>query len=256
MKKTIIAILQIQLVTLTLPAAALPEDWEVDLAAQQPQVFTLQRPRGETYELKAVLKRHGKPFEPAITNVCIYWQTNGMENLYWSAPASVSNNVLRATWLPSMDPGATTVRGYIGDPGHIYAAAFQFRFIASPGALPNALPLPTPVIDFARVRVLNPPWGSGGGGGCDTNAVDALANAAVVTNALTVATTNRVAALESTKADKGDISATNPTFSNEVATVARTVTPPPSPTLRLYDEVRQCYWIGRMVNGVINWEVE
>ena len=34
------------------------------------------------------------------------------------------------------------------------------------------------------------------GGGCDTNAVDILANSAVVTNALTVATTNRVAALE------------------------------------------------------------
>ena len=63
-----------------------------------------------------------------------------------------------------------------------------------------------------------------------------------------------------TLAVKGDISAaisaTNTTFSNEVATVARTVTPPPSPTLRLFDEVRQCYWIGRMVNGVINWEVE
>ena len=53
-----------------------------------------------------------------------------------------------------------------------------------------------------------------------------------------------------------DISATNQTFSNEVAAVARTVTPPPSPTLRLFDEIRQCYWIGRMVNGVINWEVE
>ena len=39
-----------------------------------------------------------------------------------------------------------------------------------------------------------------GGGGCDTNAVDALANSAVVTNALTVATTNRVALLESSKA--------------------------------------------------------
>ena len=43
---------------------------------------------------------------------------------------------------------------------------------------------------------------SGGGGGCDTNTVDALANSAVVTNALTVATTNRVALLESLKADK------------------------------------------------------
>ena len=52
------------------------------------------------------------------------------------------------------------------------------------------------------------------------------------------------------------LNASNPTFSNEVATVARTVTPPPSPTLRIFDEVRQCYWIGRMVDGVINWEVE
>ena len=53
------------------------------------------------------------------------------------------------------------------------------------------------------------------GGGCDTNAVDILANAAVVTNALTVATTNRVAALEtatnnlsSSKADKAALPVT------------------------------------------------
>ena len=30
---------------------------------------------------------------------------------------------------------------------------------------------------------------------------------------------------------------------------------PPS-YLRAYDEVRKCWWRGRMVNGVINWEVE
>ena len=43
---------------------------------------------------------------------------------------------------------------------------------------------------------------SGAISGIDTNAVDALANSAVVTNALTVATTNRVASLETAKADK------------------------------------------------------
>ena len=43
---------------------------------------------------------------------------------------------------------------------------------------------------------------SGAISGIDTNTVDALANSAVVTNALTVATTNRVALLESSKADK------------------------------------------------------
>ena len=46
-----------------------------------------------------------------------------------------------------------------------------------------------------------------GGGGCDTNAVDILANSAVVTNALTVATTNRVALLESSKADNTALTA-------------------------------------------------
>ena len=152
-------------------SAYLPQRWDVDLAAQPPKVFTLQRPRGETYDIEAVLNIRGKPFAPAITNACIYWQTNGMENLYWSAPADVSNNCIRASWLPSMDPGAATVRGYIGDPGHVYAAAFQFRFISSPGAHPNDLPLPTPVIDFSRVTVLNPPWSGGGSGGVDTNAV-------------------------------------------------------------------------------------
>lgn len=30
----------------------------------------------------------------------------------------------------------------------------------------------------------------------------------------------------------------------------------PPPYLRAYDEVRKCWWRGRMVNGVINWEVE
>ena len=182
-------------------SAAIPQRWDVELTAQPPQVITLQRPRGETYELEAVLKIRGKPFAPAITNACIYWQTNGMENLYWSAPASVSNNVLRASWLPSMDPGATTVRGYIGDPGHIYAAAFQFRFIASPGALPNALPLPVPVIDFAKVRVLNPPW--------PTNAVTA-ADLSDATNRLHSTLTDYVGAY---------VSETNAAFSNSVLAV-------------------------------------
>lgn len=62
-----------------------------------------------------------------------------------------------------------------------------------------------------------------GGGGCDTNAVDALANSAVVTNALTVATTNRVALLESSKADKADLAAHVANTSNPHAVTAAQV---------------------------------
>ena len=62
----------------------------------------------------------------------------------------------------------------------------------------------TGIVDKAYIEAR---VGVGGGGGCDTNTVDALANSAVVTNALTVATTNRVAALESSKADHSALTA-------------------------------------------------
>ena len=219
MKKTIIAILQLQLVTPTLPAAV-PLRWTVETSRVQPAVFEAYQ--GETLTFEAALQSHGKPLAAPV-NYSFFWQTNGMGSTYWEAPAQsgsgvsplkggsvvsplergsgvsplvVDTNVLFATWLPAYDVGARVYNCFIGSPSNIYHAAFQLRLRPSPGALPNALPLPTPVIDFARVHVLNPPWGSGGGGGCDTNAVDILANSAVVTNALTVATTNRVAALE------------------------------------------------------------
>ena len=48
------------------------------------------------------------------------------------------------------------------------------------------------------------------------------------------------------------ISTNNPAFVSAVQSIA----PSSPPSLRLYDEVRGCYWIGRMVNGVISWEVE
>ena len=187
--------------------AAVPLRWTVETSRVQPAVFDAYQ--GETLTFEAALQSKGKPLEAPL-NYSFFWQTNGMGSTYWEAPCPVpsssldgaSTNVLFATFTPSMDVGARVYNCFIGSPSNIYHAAFQLRLRPSPGALPNALPLPTPVIDFARVRVLNPPWGSGGGGGCETNAVDALANSAVVTNALTVATTNRVALLESSKADE------------------------------------------------------
>ena len=306
---------------------------------------------GETVLFEVTFKR------PSNETMTFFWQEQGMGDSYWSESCTtVGDGVYRAAFTPQMDTGAKVFNCFIGRPGMIYRAVFQLRMKQSPGALPNALPLPTPVIDFSRIHVLNPPWGSGGGGGCDTNAVAAISNRVAALETATNNLSSSVSSLQSSKADKatpyregnfaaltaygnlmdsgkkasdfapaveggylplsggfvngdttflgsfyagpygdilgvthdagylykhdsvkwyygsygkedaneiavkGDISdaisSTNPTFSNAVATVARTVTPPPSPTLRLYDEVRQCYWIGRMVNGVINLEVE
>ena len=59
--------------------------------------------------------------------------------------------------------------------------------------------------------------------GMTTNAVDALANSAVVTNALTVAITNRVALLESSKADKSALNSHVENKSNPHAVTAAQV---------------------------------
>lgn len=208
--------------------AAVPLRWTVETSRVQPAVFEAYQ--GETLTFEAALQSKGKPLEAPL-NYSFFWQTNGMGSTYWEAPCPVpsssldgaSTNVLFATFTPSMDVGARAYNCFIGSPSNIYHAAFQLRLRPSPGATPNALPLPTPVIDFARVRVLNPPWTLGGGGGCDTNTIDSLSNSAVVTNALTVATTNRVALLESSKADNSALAAHTANTDNPHAVTAAQV---------------------------------
>ena len=163
MKKTIITILQLQLITPTL-LAAVPLRWTVETSRVQPAVFEAYQ--GETLTFEAALQSYSKPIAAPL-NYSFYWQTNGMGSTYWEAPAQRGSgvsplvggtNVLFATFTPSMDVGAKVYNCFIGAPSNNYRAAFQLRLRPSPGALPNALPLPTPVIDFSRVRVLNPPW--------------------------------------------------------------------------------------------------
>lgn len=150
----------IALLALPAPAAllaAVPVRWTVETSRVQPAVFDVVR--GESIALEATLQSYGKPLEAAPEDAWrIYWQTNGMGSAWWSAPARATGNVLRASWTPAMDPGVPAVTGFIGSTGDNYRATFQLRFRHGPGATPNALPLPTPRIDFAAVEVANAPW--------------------------------------------------------------------------------------------------
>ena len=138
--------------------AAVPLRWTVETSAANPATF--DQFAGATYDLEATLQSRGKPL--AVTgDPKLYWQTNGMGSAWWTAPATVSGNVLRATWTPACDVGARVYNCFIGITGTVYNAAFQLRLRPSPGAIPNELPLPTPVVDFSKVTVLNPPWPSG-----------------------------------------------------------------------------------------------
>ena len=136
--------------------AAVPVRWTVETSRVQPAAFEAYQ--GETLTFEAALQSYGKPISNDLQGARIYWQTNGMGSAYWSASASAEGNVLRATWTPAMDVGARAYNCFIGAPSNSYRAAFQLRLRPSPGATPNALPLPTPVIDFAAVEVANAPW--------------------------------------------------------------------------------------------------
>ena len=138
--------------------AAVPLKWTVETSRVQPVTFEAYH--GETLALEATLQSYGKPVSDTLQDARIYWQTNGMGSAYWSAPASASGNVLRATWTPAMDTGANAVYGFIGVAGEIYRASFQLRMRSSPGAVPNELELPRKHIDFAEVEIKNAPWAS------------------------------------------------------------------------------------------------
>ncbi|MBQ9727630.1 MAG: hypothetical protein IJV65_09025 [Kiritimatiellae bacterium] len=139
--------------------AAVPLDWRADV--DKPSVAPLAVMRGETAHLRCDVFRRGAPYDLAAASATLYWQTNGMGALWWSAPATVASNVLSATWTPDMDPGASPVALFIGATdadGSVYRAAASLRILHAPGAVPSELPLPVPSLDFATISVTNAPW--------------------------------------------------------------------------------------------------
>lgn len=205
-------------------SAAVPLAWTVETSRATPATFEAYQ--GETLEFAAALQSYGKPLA-APEHYSFFWQTNGMGSTYWEVklekevgvgeretPLSHSNsslqletppdNILRATWSPEMDVGARVYNCFLGSPTNIYRAAFQLRMRPSPGALPNVLPLPQPVIDFAQVKVLNPPWPMSADLAPATNYTD------TATNALDKALRGEIAAY---------VSETNTVFSNAVLAV-------------------------------------
>lgn len=123
---------------------AVPLRWTVETS--RAQVAQFEAYRGETLDLEATMKSYGSPLAtPAQPS--LYWQTNGMGAAWWTAPATASGNVLRATWSPTNDCGGTVYNCFIGGPDATYRAAFRLRMLPSPGFTPNHLKLPTVTYD-------------------------------------------------------------------------------------------------------------
>lgn len=127
-------------------SAAVPLAWTVETS--RAQVAQFEAYRGETLDLEATMQSYGSPLATPV-QPSLYWQTNGMGSAWWTAPATASGNVLRATWSPTNDCGGTVYNCFIGGPYATYRAAFRLRMLPSPGYTPNHLKLPTVTYDAA-----------------------------------------------------------------------------------------------------------
>ena len=119
--------------------ASVPLAWDVRPGQPAPVMF--DRYHGETLSFSATFRGFGElPFSPGA-DIRLWYQTNGMGRAWWSVPATVSSNVLSATWSPALDPGADRVSLFFGAPSNAYAAAV-LRLRHSPGFAPGAMPAP------------------------------------------------------------------------------------------------------------------
>ena len=134
--------------------ASVPLAWHV--TPRNPAPVAFDRHHGETLELRCTFTGFGElPFAQGA-DIRLWYQTNGMAAAWWSVPASVSSNVLSATFPPSADPGADRLSLFFGAPSNAYASAV-LRLRHSPGFTPNIIPPPDVtnwVEDLAAVRAI------------------------------------------------------------------------------------------------------
>ena len=184
--------------------AAVPRHWKADVA--EAGTYQTSFYRGETIDISAQLTLGGRPFAvPAGASASMCVSTNDLRDA-WVWPATVTTGgLIRATWLPEYDPGASAVRGFlrvdVAGTNVNYHANFLFRLLGSPGAVPNELSMPVRVLDFSQIAVTNPPWqtytagdnitisngvisASGGGGGTLTEETDPVFRGWAETNDL------------------------------------------------------------------------
>ena len=130
--------------------SASAKTFDVDISTGKPAASNEAFYHGETIEFRAV---HGRT---AVTNIeynCIYYQTNGMGDVWWHTDGLVFH--------PTNDCGAAAYRFFLegrDEIGRDWHANGLLRFLPSPGFEPNAIERPVLTLDFANIEVINPPW--------------------------------------------------------------------------------------------------
>lgn len=136
-------------ITLSLTASAQVScQWTADTSQASPVSFDIYQ--GETINLAPAYKTHGTHASlTSITAATFYWQTTGMENTWWSKPATIipgTPDRVRAIFAPTNDCGAPFYTFFIRaatPAGSSYRANGTLIMRPSPGFIPATLPSPS-----------------------------------------------------------------------------------------------------------------
>lgn len=136
-------------------------NWTIDTRAIQPR--NLQVLRGETVALDVDLTSYGSPVDLAGATCSAYWRSPDMASGagWYTSPASADGN--RVSWIwdgTTMDAGADVYEWFIGvdADGLSYRPCGRIQMLGSPAGNPSAIPIPSPVLDFAKYTVVNSPF--------------------------------------------------------------------------------------------------
>lgn len=115
--------------------------WSADTARPAPVDLPIYR--GETVALEPSYISYGAAVSLADCSATLYYQTNGMLTAWWSLPAIVTSNSVRATFGPTNDCGAASYTFFISlaAPGGVsHRAMGTLSMRAAPGYPPYLVP--------------------------------------------------------------------------------------------------------------------
>ena len=140
-------------------SAAVPLRWTVE--SSRTSLAQLEAYHGETLDIAATMQTYGKPLSLDGKTAVLYYQTNGMEQAWWSVNGTCSGSTARVTFTPAMDPGASILNLFLSvqDGGNNYRAHARLKMLGSPGADAHVIEPPIVTLDFSRIGlILNAPY--------------------------------------------------------------------------------------------------
>ena len=229
--------------------------FDVDISTGRPAASNEAYYHGETIEFRAVRGRS------VVTNIeysCVYYQTNGMDSVWWHTDGLVFH--------PTNDVGAASYRFFLegrDDLGRDWHANGLLRLLPSPGFTPNEIELPVARLDFAAVDVLNPPWTDPDYSTNNTALVETIESTAPAPGNYAAVSNAAMTALQSYTETDPTISSWAKAASKPTYTAAEVGTTTPADVTAaireqslggIWDAELEVWWTPRMKNGSLTYE--